>query len=104
MRVDVKPLTHWAIYKGYRMRFTERSAGRAAGVLILPEGAELSFRYDAAARVVYLPGEHIRINDYGWELEHSRDETARGETASDRTASDRTASGKTASDETASDE
>lgn len=78
MRVDVKPLTHWVIYKGYRIRFTERRVGRAEGVLSLPEGAELRFSYDAAERVVQLPGERIRINEYGWELEHNHDETTTG--------------------------
>lgn len=76
MRVDVKPLTHWVIYKGYRIRFTARSAGRVAGVLTTPEGAELPFDYDAAERIVTVQDGRIRINEYGWELERNRDETA----------------------------
>lgn len=73
MAVDVKPLTHWVIYKGYKVRFTERSAGRAAGVLTTPEGAQIAFTYDAGECMVTLPGERIRINQHGWELEHIRD-------------------------------
>ncbi len=73
MAVDVKPLTHWVIYKGYKVRFTARSAGQAAGILTAPDGAQIAFAYDAADRVVTLPGERIRINQHGWELEHIRD-------------------------------
>jgi hypothetical protein len=76
MRADVKALTHWVIYKGYRIRFTARSTERVAGVLTTPEGAELPFGYDAAERIVTVQGERIRINEYGWELERNRDETA----------------------------
>lgn len=75
MRVDIKGLTHWVIYKGYRMRFTGRREGRAEGVLTTPDGVEIGFTYDAQKRTVHLPGEQIRINEYGWELEHIRDET-----------------------------
>jgi hypothetical protein len=74
MRVDVKALTHWVIYKGYRVRFTQRSVAAVAGVLTLPDGAELAFTYDPATNAIRLPGEHIRINDFGWEVEHICDE------------------------------
>lgn len=78
MRVDVKALTHWVIYKGYRVRFTQRDAGRAAGILTTQEGDELPFVYDVATATVHLPGERIRINQYGWELEHLTDDTSAG--------------------------
>lgn len=74
MRVDVKPLTHWVIYKGYKVRFTARRPPVAEGVLTTPEGAEIRFAYDASTRVVTLPEERIRINEYGWELERMRHE------------------------------
>lgn len=76
MRVDVKALTHWVIYKGYRIRFTQRSAAAVAGILTTPDGGELAFTYDPATNTVRLPGESIRINDFGWELEHLRDENS----------------------------
>lgn len=74
MRVDVKPLTHWVIYKGYTVRFTGRHPQRAEGVLTTPEGARVHFVYDAANRVITLPDERIRINEYGWEVERIRHE------------------------------
>jgi hypothetical protein len=64
---NVKPLTHWVIYKGYRVRFTERTASAVRGVLTTPEGA-VDFHYDPLAKVVYLPDAAITINDYGWEV------------------------------------
>lgn len=74
MRVDVKALTHWVIYKGYRVRFTQRNISAVTGVLTTVDGAELAFTYDPATKTVYIPGESIRINDFGWEVEHSCDE------------------------------
>lgn len=68
MSVNVKALIHWAIYKGYKLRFTRRAAGHAAGVLTTAEGVELPFAYDAAEKVIQLPDIHIHINDYGWEV------------------------------------
>ncbi|HQY93791.1 MAG: hypothetical protein WAU00_03625 [Caldilinea sp.] len=76
MRIDVKPLTHWVIYKGYRVRFTSRSAARVAGILTTQDGGEIDFIYDPATRMVQLPGAHICINEYGWELEHHCDKTS----------------------------
>ena len=67
MRVDVKPLTHWIIYKGYTVRFTARTPERVAGLLTVVDGEQLAFHYDPVARVVHLPGRQITINDYGWE-------------------------------------
>lgn len=74
MRVNVKALTHWVIYKGYTVRFTSRSPQRVEGVLTKPDGGEIAFGYDPVAQVVELPDERIRINDYGWEVEHIRHE------------------------------
>ncbi|MBE2238550.1 MAG: hypothetical protein IAE81_12225 [Caldilineaceae bacterium] len=76
MRIDVKPLTHWVIYKGYRVRFTSRSAAHVAGILTTQEGVEIAFTYNPVVRLVQLPDAHIRINEYGWELEHSGDKTS----------------------------
>ena len=33
MAVDVKALTHWIIYKGYKVRFTERTPTLVTGIL-----------------------------------------------------------------------
>jgi len=78
MRVNVKALTHWVIYKGYTVRFTSRSPQRVEGVLSTPDGAEIVFGYDAVNQVVELPGERIRINEYGWEMERIRNEPTAG--------------------------
>jgi hypothetical protein len=67
MRINVKPLTHWIIYRGYKVRFTERMPGCVTGVLTRPDG-EVSFQYDPNAQRVDLPDEQIMINEYGWEL------------------------------------
>lgn len=67
MHATVKALTHWAIYKGYRMRFTARSPRSVTGILVTPEG-ELSFDYDPTTRTIRLAQQQIAINDYGWEL------------------------------------
>jgi hypothetical protein len=67
MRANVKPLTHWVIYKGYTVRFSSRSPQQVAGTLITPEGT-IDFRYDPVNQVVILAGERITINDYGWEV------------------------------------
>lgn len=74
MRVDVKALTHWVIYKGWRVRFTQRSTAAVAGVLTTAAGVELAFTYDPATMTIHLPGEAVRINDFGWEVEHIRGE------------------------------
>ena len=68
MRASVKPLTHWVIYKGYKVYFTARDAGRVEGVLTTPAG-KVSFRYDPAALRITLPDATITINEYGWEIE-----------------------------------
>ena len=69
MGPNVKPFTHWVIYKGYKVRFTSRSAELVSGVLTTVAGATLSFQYEPALQIVHLPGEQIRINEFGWEVE-----------------------------------
>ncbi len=68
MSVNVKPLTHWIIYKGYRVRFTQRTPYQVSGVLTTPAG-ELEFSYQPMTQVITLPDVMITINDYGWEIE-----------------------------------
>jgi hypothetical protein len=70
MSANVKPLTHWAIYKGYKLRFRSREPELAAGMVTNDEGIEMAFEYLPAERIVRLPSEEVRINEYGWELEH----------------------------------
>lgn len=67
MRTNVKPLTHWIIYRGYKVRFTQRTTTRVAGVLTTPTG-ELPFTYDPMSKTVQTEHEQIIINDYGWEM------------------------------------
>jgi hypothetical protein len=69
MSANVKPLTHWAIYKGYRLRFRSRATERVSGVLTNAEGVEIAFDYLPAERIVQLPKEEVHINDFGWEIE-----------------------------------
>ena len=68
-KIDVKPLTHWAIYRGYKLRFRSRTPEQVTGVLTSAGGAELAFTYAPATLTLQLAGEGIRINDYGWEVE-----------------------------------
>ncbi|MEM7533379.1 MAG: hypothetical protein AAF639_14445 [Chloroflexota bacterium] len=67
-RANVKPLTHWVIYKKYTMRFTGRRPELVTGVLTTPEGA-CEFEYDPVAMRITLltTNETIHINEYGWE-------------------------------------
>jgi hypothetical protein len=67
MRADVKPLTHWIIYRGFKVRFSQRAPSVVAGVLTTPSG-ERMFRYDPVNRTIFLPDERININEHGWEL------------------------------------
>lgn len=69
MKIDVKPLTHWAIYKGYRLRFQSRTPERVTGIVTNSTGVVRNFIYLPEDRMVQLPDEHIQINDYGWEIE-----------------------------------
>lgn len=66
-KANVKPLTHWVIYRGYKVRFGERGAGLVTGVLTTPQG-ELDFRYDPVARLIELPAARIAIDEFGWEI------------------------------------
>jgi hypothetical protein len=68
MRINVKPLTHWIIYKGYKVRFKARTPMQVTGVLTTTHG-EVEFSYDPAAKVVTLPDARVAINDYGWEVD-----------------------------------
>jgi hypothetical protein len=67
MRANVKPFVHWAIYKGYHVRYTNRESTRVEGILIAPTG-ERPFRYDALSREIHLPGTVITVDEHGWEL------------------------------------
>lgn len=68
MRANVKPLTHWIIYKKYTVRFTQRQPHAVRGVLTTPAG-EVEFWYDPRALRIHLPDRSININEYGWEVE-----------------------------------
>ena len=70
MSANVKPLTHWAIYKGYSLRFRSRAPEHVTGVLTNAEGVEMAFDYLPAARVVKLADAEVRINEFGWEVAH----------------------------------
>lgn len=74
MHANVKALTHWAIYKGYKMRITQRSEQEVQGVFTTNIGS-VPFRYNAAERVVYLENGHIQINEYGWEIAKSESQS-----------------------------
>lgn len=66
-RADVKPFVHWAIYKGYQIRYTVRMPHQVEGILHTPAG-ELPFRYVADSREIRLPAAVIAIDEHGWEL------------------------------------
>ena len=68
MRPNVKPLTHWIIYKKYRVRFQERTSQAVTGILTMPEG-EVPFTYLPQQRIIELPDRTVTINIYGWETE-----------------------------------
>jgi hypothetical protein len=70
MSANVKPLTHWAIYKGYKLRFRSRAPEHVIGVLTNAEGIEMTFDYLPAERLVRLADEEVRINEFGWEVAH----------------------------------
>ena len=67
VRVNVKPLMHWLIYRHYTVRITHRSVGQVEGIITTPDGS-LNFRYDAAEQIVHLPEKSIAINEHGWEI------------------------------------
>ena len=68
IRVNVKPLMHWLIYRHYTVRITERAPTQVQGVMTTPDGP-VTFRYDPVTQVVYLPSKSIAINEYGWEID-----------------------------------
>lgn len=74
MRVNVKPLTHWIIYKSYSVRFTSRTPTLVTGLLTTPDGT-LRFEYEPTEMLIQLHDEQenteasITINEYGWEIE-----------------------------------
>jgi len=74
MKIDVKPLTHWAIYKGCKLRFRSRLPHSVSGVLTSADGNEIVFDYAPATLTIHLPGERIHINQYGWEVERWTDQ------------------------------
>ena len=74
MGPNVKPLTHWVIYRGYKVRFTGRSSELVSGVLTITDGSTCPFHYDPETMTVRLPHERIVINAYGWEVERSHEE------------------------------
>ena len=67
MRANVKPLTHWIIYKGYSVRLGRRSPEEVEGVLNTGCGS-IPFRYDPRSGIIHLPDEEIHINEHGWEI------------------------------------
>lgn len=68
MRANVKPLTHWIIYKKYTVRFRERLPNSVTGILFTPE-EQLPFTYDPQEMSIELPDRKVKINEYGWETE-----------------------------------
>ena len=68
MRPNVKALTHWVIYKHYKVRFKERTAKAVTGILTTPEG-EVPFTYDPQTMSIRLPSQDIVINEHGWEVQ-----------------------------------
>jgi hypothetical protein len=68
MRANVKPLVHWAIYKGYTVRYHDRTPQRVTGVLTGPEGS-FAFEYEPATLRITLPESRVHINEHGWEIE-----------------------------------
>ena len=67
MRANVKPLVHWAIYRGYKLRYTDRSPMSVQGILTTPDGAR-NFRYDPTNLIISVADQQITINHHGWEL------------------------------------
>ena len=68
MHINVKPLTHWIIYKKYTVRFKTRNPQSVTGVLTTPAG-EVPFTYNPQTLVIQLPDADIAINEYGWETQ-----------------------------------
>lgn len=86
VRANVKPLTHWVIYKKYSVRFGSRTSTLVTGTLTTPEGL-VTFSYEPQTMVIHLQSHAqnaqdeqeeqeetpstkcIQINEYGWEVE-----------------------------------
>ena len=66
MRANVKPLTHWLIYRGYTVRFHQRAPRSVQGVITAPDGT-FDFEYDPESLTIRLPDAVVTINEYGWE-------------------------------------
>jgi len=77
MRADVKPLTHWLIYRGYSVRFGRRSAESVQGVITTPNG-DVPFDYAPQTRTIHLPDRIIAIDRYGWEIEPGKSQEENG--------------------------
>ncbi|MEM7128556.1 MAG: hypothetical protein AAF702_19640 [Chloroflexota bacterium] len=58
MRPNVKPLTHWIIYKKYTVRFSRRSPNKVQGILTTPNG-QCSFSYDPQQMIIHLPKSYL---------------------------------------------
>jgi hypothetical protein len=74
-RVNVKPLMHWLIYRGYTVRITQRAQDRVEGVLTTANGP-VPLAYDPVGMVVTLPDATVAINEYGWEIEPGTNQQA----------------------------
>lgn len=68
MRANVKPLTHWIIYKGYTVRFSKRTPAQVTGTLTTPEGS-VEFSYAPDSMRIEMADRTVLINEHGWELE-----------------------------------
>lgn len=68
-KIDVKPLTHWAIYKQYSLRFRTRTPALVSGVLTGADGLPLAFDYAPQTLTLQVGADVIRLNEYGWEVE-----------------------------------
>ena len=73
MRANVKPLTHWLIYKGYTVRFTSRSPDHVTGVMTTPGGAA-QFTYNPQTMQIATDDGIVAINEHGWEIEQDAHE------------------------------
>ena len=68
MRANVKPLTHWIIYKQYTVRFAQRRAEAVTGTITRPDGS-VAFCYNPQTMEIQLPECTVTINEYGWEID-----------------------------------
>lgn len=73
MSAPLKPFVHWAIYKGFKVRYTQRTPSQITGVLTTADG-EVGFEYDPVALRISLPDGQVCINQHGWELSQDAQE------------------------------